>query len=295
MPYIPDPIPQKDLDKPGVLDLFKSGNVFINNTQVALYDKPNNVEFFMLGEIADPKFETDKAINELDGEEDETVVDARQQELIKQGVITQYELDQGKKAAENPSRSDTATTSTTTVAGTSTTVSSVVDDTLLYESTVTNIKYYVKTVTKQPGVIFPYDVETIAPQNGTTVQEVVNNLTLLVKECFDKIKAQFPDAFMTCSFRKKSGNGTSQHPFGMACDIQYSSATKADYFTRAQWIRENVKFDQFILEYKTTGSGKPWHHISVTAGTNRRQVFTFMNDKNCKGPGVQGLYDLSNG
>ena len=49
-----------------------------------------------------------------------------------------------------------------------------------------------------------------------------------------------------------------------------------------------------ILEYKTTGTGNPWIHISFNKAGNRAQVFTFMNDKNCKGPGVVGLYDLSN-
>ena len=76
--------------------------------------------------------------------------------------------------------------------------------------------------------------------------------------------------------------------------IYNSSASKADYYTRALWIKDNIPFDQFILEYKTTGTGKPWHHLSFTAAGNRQQVLTFMNDKNCKGPGVTGLYDLSN-
>jgi hypothetical protein len=98
---------------------------------------------------------------------------------------------------------------------------------------------------------------------------------------------------MTCSFRADIGNSRSQHKTGQACDIQYSSATKADYYTRALWIRDNIKFDQFLLEYKTTGTRNPWHHLSFNSAGNRNQVLTFMNDKNCKAPGVTGLYDLS--
>ena len=159
----------------------------------------------------------------------------------------------------------------------------------------TGITYYVKTVTKSPGVVYPYDVASVAPQNGTTVDAVVQNLANLVKNCFDPIKIKYPDAFMTCSFRAAGhGAAKSQHMYGMACDIQYAQASKSDYYTRAQWIRDNIPYDQFILEYKTVGSGRPWHHISFNAGSNRQMVLTFMNDRNCKGPGVTGLYDLSN-
>jgi hypothetical protein len=87
----------------------------------------------------------------------------------------------------------------------------------------------------------------------------------------------------------------------MAMDIQYGKigswsppgGAPDSYFERAKWIRDNVPYDQFLLEYKTTGTKLPWHHISYTTA-NRGQVSTFMNNKNCKGPGVQGLFDLSN-
>ena len=157
-------------------------------------------------------------------------------------------------------------------------------------------KITVASVTKVPGVVFPYDVATIAVQNGMTVQAVCDNLKALVVNVWVPLKKHFPDAFMTCSFRKAGvGSTTSQHPKGMACDIQYRGISKSEYYVRAQWIRDNIKFDQFLLEYKTTGTKMPWHHLSYNnAGGNRGQVCTFMNDKNCKGPGVVGLFDLSN-
>jgi hypothetical protein len=297
MPYIKSGTPQKDFNWPGVIDVYNSGNVFINGTQVALYNAPNNAESFVLALIASPTFAREQSVFEIDGEEDEAIVEAKQRELVKAGVITQYELDKGKQAGAN-ALSSFAGASTSTAVGlatTTTVAASVVDDTLLYDSPNTKIKWYVKTVTKQPGVIFPYDVATLAEPNGTTVDAVVKNLSLLVTNCLDPIKNKFPDAFITCSFRKKGvGATTSQHPFGLAADIQYSSASKADYFTRAKWIADNLDYDQFILEYKTTGTGKPWHHISFAGASNRKLVYTFMNDKNCKGPGVQGLFDLSN-
>ena len=330
MPYIPG--------TGRLTDIYNSGNVFANGVQIALWLPPGNSDSFVLGLIGSPQFSREMSTNQIDGSDDEAIVDANHKKLIQEGVITQYELDLGKNAGANPAATDTAAPGNGSVpevtsgsvsvnigpppppssgrpgsngqpapAGTppsssgpaevtsgSATVAGAVDETLLYDSPLTGKKYYVKTVTKQPGVVFPHDVATVAPQNGLTVQQVCDNLRLMIINCYDPIKKQYPDALMTCSFRADIGNSKSQHKSGQACDIQYGSASKADYYTRALWIRDNIRYDQFLLEYKTYGTRNPWHHLSFNAGGNRSQVLTFMNDKNCKGPGVTGLYDLSN-
>lgn len=293
MPYVPGAVVHGVTH---VADVYHSTNVYANFVPIALWQDPQGAEAASLAAINSPTYKIDAATIELDGETDEATVASAQAKLVESGTVTQKEIDAGNGAAAKAANSDTASgTPAPGVTDGSVTLATSVDETLLYDSPLTGTKYYVKTVTKQPGVIFPYDVATLAEANGTTVQAVVDNLRLLVINCWDPIKKQYPDAFMTCSFRKKGvGSGTSQHPLGMACDIQYSKATKADYYTRAQWIRDNITYDQFLLEYKTTGSGLPWHHISFNKASNRAQVCTFMNDKNCKGPGVTGLYDLAN-
>ena len=290
--------PQGNAGSFEVLDVYQSGNVFVNNVPVVTYGDPaeSAISAAIAAAIASPQFATEQEVFEsVEGNTDEDSVTAAQTTLVAKGTITQAGLVAGSQAGNNAAKSDTtAGASRPGAAATAPTPASNIDDTVLFTSPSGKI-YYLKTVTKQPGVIFPYDVATIAPQNGTTADAVMKNLANLVKNCFDPIKIKFPDAFMTCSFRVKGvGSGTSQHPLGMACDIQYAQASKADYYTRAQWIRDNLAFDQFLLEYKTTGTGKPWHHISFNAAGNRGQVFTFMNDKNCKGPGTVGLFDLSN-
>jgi hypothetical protein len=291
-----------------IADVYHSSNVFANFIPVALWDNPSASAAFAAINVAinAPTFAQESAVTEaIEGDADSpTSVDTQQQALVTAGTISQADLDKGTAAATDPAAANTApppagvteglTTGTVTVGGT-------VDETVLYVSALTGITYKVKNVTKQPatssdmGVIFPYDVATVAIENGYTVQEVCDNLRLMIINCFDPIRKQYPDAFMTCSFRKAgSGSPTSQHPKGMACDIQYSKASKADYYTRALWVKDNTKYDQFLLEYKTTGTGNPWHHISFNKAGNRGQVCTFMNDKNAKGPGVTGLYDLSN-
>jgi hypothetical protein len=285
-----------------VADVYNSGNVYANNVNIALWLSPGGTDAVTLNAVMaminDPNYEKDKEVQEaVEGETvDELAVAKEQKRLVESGVVTQQELNAGNGAGASPAVADPTPGTASTGTSTTATLGGAIDETILYEGQLNgkNVTIKVKDVTKIPGVIFPYDVETIAPQNGLTPQDVCNNLKALVTYVWVPLKNQFPDAFMTCSFRKGGvGSPTSQHPKGMAMDIQYASASKADYYTRALWIRDNLKFDQFLLEYKTTGTGKPWHHISYTT-SNRGQVCTFMNDKNCKGPGVQGLFDLSN-
>jgi len=302
MPYVPGGGSQGNSGLDAVEDVYHSPNVFANYIPIALWNDPagTGVAAAISVAISAPTFQQENAVTEaIEGDADSPdAVNTQQQALVAAGTITQVDLDKGTVAATNPVVSNTSPPPPEVKQGVTTgsvTVDGTVDDTLLCVGPLTGTNYYVKTVTKQPGVIFPYDVATVAPQNGMTVQEVSDNLRLMIINCFDIIKKQYPDAFMTCSFRKGgSGSPTSQHPKGMACDIQYAKASKADYYTRALWIKDNTKYDQFLLEYKTTGTGLPWHHISFNKAGNRGQVCTFMNDKNAKGPGVTGLFDLSN-
>lgn len=296
MPYVQGSVPQSAGGSPEVIDVFHSANVFVNFVNVALWNDPQSPEAAVIASINAPNYKFEVAEQEaLEGDGDpanDAKVAAAQQQLVAKGIISQSELKAGANAGSNPANADT--TASAAPPGSPTdpaAVTSDVDATILYQSGGKTIT--VKDVTK--SVTFPYDVATIAPQNNIGVQEVCDNLKALVTNVWVPIKNQFPDAFMTCSFRKRDpGSPGSQHPLGMAMDIQYSKASKADYFTRAQWIRDNVPFDQFLLEYKTTGSGQPWHHLSYSRSSNRAQVCTFMNHRNCRGPGVTGLYDLSN-
>ena len=302
MPYIPGSGQQKDSTLDAVEDVYHSPNVFVNFIPVALWDDPSGTGVIAAISVAinAPTFSQESTITEaIEGDPDSPdAVEAQQQVLIASGVITTASILAGTVAASNTAQTNTTPPPAGVTQGETAgavKVGGVVDDTLLCVGPLTGTNYYVKTVTKQPGVVFPYDVATVAIENGTTVQEVCDNLRLMIINCFDPIKHQYPDAFMTCSFRKRgSGSPTSQHPLGMACDIQYAKASKADYYTRALWVKDNAKYDQFLLEYKTTGTGLPWHHISFNKAGNRGQVCTFMNDKNAKGPGVTGLYDLGN-
>lgn len=147
--------------------------------------------------------------------------------------------------------------------------------------------FTVGKLTRKPHVIF--DNALRSGEGGLSLEEIVCNLKLLAVNCIEPIKAKYPNAFVTNTWRKPSGNPRSQHPKGQAADIQFRNIAKSEYFTIAQWIKDNVSYDQLLLEYKTTGSGLPWIHISFNKDTSRKQVLTLLNDKTYS----QGLTQLA--
>lgn len=265
-------------------DVYHSNDVYANYVPIALWNDPQGSEAAVLTEIFSPSFASNNLVTSFDGDEDEATVDRALQEAVAAGIITQEELDAGKnpvKGSEDGSIGTTATaiSTVTTVSGTD------FPDTYLLHSGIK--QWTIGSITKQPDVCYSHQV---VAQAGLTLPQIVANLQLLVINCIDPIKRYRSDMLLTNSFRSaSSSSGTSQHPKGMACDMQFSKAGKADYYTIAQWIRDNILFDQLLLEYKTTGTKMPWIHVSFNVQNNRRQIMTFMNDKKYS----TGLVDLS--
>lgn len=123
----------------------------------------------------------------------------------------------------------------------------------------------------------------IKEQHGLTLEDIINNLKNLATNVLDPIKDQYPNMFITSGFRP--AKGSSQHERGMAADMQFSGASRSEYYDIALWIRENVPHDQFLLEYQTGGSGNPWLHISLTPASNRFEIATFYNHRRYKDRG----------
>ncbi|AND75131.1 hypothetical protein pf16_208 [Pseudomonas phage pf16] len=118
----------------------------------------------------------------------------------------------------------------------------------------------------------------IKAQGGLTEQDIICNLKNLAENVLEPIKAKYPNMMVTSAFR--AGSGTSQHLKGEAVDIQFRGASKAFYFEVAKWIKDNLPYDQFLLEYKSTGTRMPWIHVSLTRKRSQRgQVMTFFNHK----------------
>jgi len=73
------------------------------------------------------------------------------------------------------------------------------------------------------------------------------------------------------------GSAKSQHCKGQAADIECPGVPNADI---AQWIVDNLDFDQVILEFYTPGiPDSGWVHVSYRAdGENRKSILTAMKE-----------------
>jgi zinc D-Ala-D-Ala carboxypeptidase len=72
---------------------------------------------------------------------------------------------------------------------------------------------------------------------------------------------------------KVNGSPTSDHCKGFAADIEIPGIANPDL---AEWIKENCRFRQLILEFYTPG-GPPdsgWVHVSYNPADNKKQVLT---------------------
>ena len=126
------------------------------------------------------------------------------------------------------------------------------------------------------------------PTRGVlTREQIIANLRGVAQNILEPIKAAYPTMFPTNAYRDKGG--ASQHEAGEAVDIQFTDVTgpiasqNAELLKRAEAIKKILEsrngFDQFLLEYKTYGSRRPWLHISYRNPiANRKEIRTFLND-----------------
>lgn len=151
----------------------------------------------------------------------------------------------------------------------------------------------------QLGMLSKHALEApsaVVAQHGLSVEQIVQNLQVLCQNSLEKIKGKYPDVIVTSGFRsaaaqkgvKYGAKDVSKHELGMAADLQFSRADRNQYYEIAKWIKDNVPYDQLLLEYKSTGSKMPWIHVSCKGSGNRNQVLTLYNGAT-KAQGLKNL------
>ena len=131
---------------------------------------------------------------------------------------------------------------------------------------------------------------SIPAQMGLQPDQIVCNLSQLCINAWEPIKQQYPNALITNALRTGSDIGGGCHGTGQAMDIQFSksgggSIPPKDYFEIAKWVKNNIAFDQLLLEYSTSrGPLVAWIHVSVYKDTGIKakevnRVLTFMNHR----------------
>lgn len=130
----------------------------------------------------------------------------------------------------------------------------------------------------------------VVAQRGLQKDEIICNLRALCVNTLEPLAAKVggrSKMIITSGFRTQQ-NGRSQHEEGKAADIQFTTQgggnkLSDEMWALAQWVRDNVAYDQFILEYL---GNRPWFHLSYNrGGSNRRQVLSIFPGEGYK-PGL---------
>lgn len=118
---------------------------------------------------------------------------------------------------------------------------------------------------------------------------VYNNIEALVYHVLQPIADYFKSPVrITSGYRSPAlnaavqGSPKSQHLTGSAADIEVDGVSNYDL---AIWIRDNLEFDQLILEFYTQGQpDSGWVHVSWNnEGTQRNQALTIGRQVNRNG------------
>lgn len=96
------------------------------------------------------------------------------------------------------------------------------------------------------------------------------NLQNLAVNVAEPLLAKFGKLNINSGIRNKTSgtSGLSQHITGEAFDAQFSGWNYARYWENAQWVRDNIPFDQFIFEHSGS-TGLAWFHLSYKSTGNR--------------------------
>jgi uncharacterized protein YcbK (DUF882 family) len=115
--------------------------------------------------------------------------------------------------------------------------------------------------------------------DNTAPPEVVENLKALCENVLEKIRIHFGrplsinSGYRGPKLNKAIGGAkNSQHMTGQAADIEMVGMDNKILFC---WIKDNLEFDQLILEYYKPGvPDSGWVHVSWNSNGNRKQVLT---------------------
>ena len=115
--------------------------------------------------------------------------------------------------------------------------------------------------------------------DNTPEGEHLENAKALFENVVQKVRDHFGPTVLNSGYRCPElnqavrGSKTSQHCKGEAADIEVRGVANGDL---AQWIVDNLDFDQVILEFYTPGQpSSGWVHVSYKAdGSNRKKALT---------------------
>lgn len=119
-----------------------------------------------------------------------------------------------------------------------------------------------------------------SPDHIDNLKSLCINILQPIRSEFDKpviISSGFRSAELCIAIGSKP---TSQHSEGKAADLEIPGV---DNMELAMWIKNNLNFDQLILEfYKDGEPNSGWVHVSWAGEDNRNQTLRAVRDDNDK-------------
>jgi hypothetical protein len=117
------------------------------------------------------------------------------------------------------------------------------------------------------GALYPHQVTVFPPLSAS---QRVCNLQALAVNVAEPMRAKFGPFRINSGLRNtnSTSSGLSQHVSGQAMDIQFIGWTYARYWENAAWIKDNIKYDQFIFEHSSK-TGLAWYHLTYNQAGNR--------------------------
>jgi len=229
-------------------------NVYANGVLVALYNAATTAGTALkTARVPVPPVTIVQAVQNVEGDDDNTLGKAEADRYLAEGKITKQEYDtltkEYKPAGTGVPPVASKQGNTITVTGTA-----FAYDTVLTPGG-TTLGDMIKKVT------FPRTIDQLSQgYPGMTPAQIVNNLANLALNIYEPLKKQYPKVFMTNSFRHGASIGGGQHGTGQAADFQVRGLNSHDYFDVAVWISKNLPYDQLLLEYLP--SKTVWIHCS---------------------------------
>jgi hypothetical protein len=116
--------------------------------------------------------------------------------------------------------------------------------------------------------------------------EHLENLKVICEDVFDKVREHFGvPLFISSGYRSAAlnkaigGSSTSDHNLGRALDLDQdghgNGVRNKDVFN---YIKDNLEFDQLIMEFKRADGDCDWVHVGYRKGANRKQVLEAYRD-----------------
>ena len=113
--------------------------------------------------------------------------------------------------------------------------------------------------------------------DNTPTADVVKNLQALAENILQPVRDHFGVVTVSSGYRNKAvnakagGSATSDHIKGFAADFEvYGVQNKV----LAEWIRDNLKFTQVILEFPGQNPNDGWVHCSYNPANLKNQCLT---------------------